>query len=326
MDTTSIQDLLARQSRSLAPDAKVVEDTSDFMRLDAGDVMVLENTAHLITRNEEEVGFGMDGDQKYWVKRTLNLHSGEVNIVKLVFFEEFTHTMGGVAVRFYRSPSKEAKVLDSVQGHVRFMQGFSVDDAAGNNVRVIDFIRGPSLNRQVVNLPFNHQQYFRKNLPVILERLCPCLEALSFLHQHGLVHGDVRWDHIFWDRERELYRWIDFDYTYDFPENPWGADLFGLGKIIGYVVGKGPLLYADIQRIPMFADAAASLVLEDFSVVEQGKLMNLKKLYPYIPESLNNVLLHFSGHAHFFYESVEEVLHDLHAALNDLKNMDGTLP
>jgi hypothetical protein len=39
--------------------------------------------------------------------------------------------------------------------------------------------------------------------------------------------------------------------------------------------------------------------------------MNLKKLYPYIPNGLNDVLAHFTMGADIFYESVGEVTADL---------------
>jgi len=40
----------------------------------------------------------------------------------------------------------------------------------------------------------------------------------------------------------------------------------------------------------------------------------LKKLYPYIPDELNNILLNFSGYASNFYLSVDELIDDLRAA------------
>lgn len=315
MDRNEIEALLNSRSRQLSPKAKVVDDTSHYMRLDQGDVMLLAGTPHLITRNERETGFGMDDDPKYWVKRTIDLQTGESKIVKLVFFEEFTQQIGETPVLFFRSPEKEAKVLDLVTGHKHFMQGFAIQDTAGNNVRIIDFIQGTSLNKQVTSIPMDHRRYFETRLPELIGKVCDCVLSLSLLHENGLVHGDVRWDHVYWDRELKIYRWIDFDYNYNFPEKPWGADLFGLGKILAYLIGKGPLLFSDILQRPDLSDAVDDLVSEDFSIVEQGRLMNLQKLYPYIPDALNNILLHFSGHAEIFYETVQELVDDLRHAI-----------
>ena len=38
---------------------------------------------------------------------------------------------------------------------------------------------------------------------------------------------------------------------------------------------------------------------------------NLKKIYPYIPQHLNRILLHFSEGAHCFYETTDQLLEDL---------------
>lgn len=319
MDSRNIEKLIRDSGRRVPPNLKVREDTTEFMDLDQGDVMVLDTTPYQISRNEKEVGFGQDDEPKYWVKRAVNLLTGVTNIIKLVFFEEFTQKIGSERVTFYRSPLKEARVLDLVQGQKHFMHGSWVTDAVGNNVRIIDFIRGPSLNKLVSRSDLTHEQYFYTKLPEILTGLGDCLQALSYLHENHLVHGDVRWDHVLFDRELQTYRWIDFDYNYDFPENPFGIDLFGIGKILAHVIGKGGYFYADVKMNPKFSEAVNKLVLEDFSILEQNRLVNLQKIYPYIPDRLNNVLLHFSGHSSIFYESVNQLMDDLNDALRDLE-------
>lgn len=321
MEYRQIEDLILAQGRTPMPGMSIFQDTSDFMKLDSGDIMLLDNKPFFIVRNEKEVGFGMDGDPKYWVKKTIDLITSEIKIIKLVFFEEFTQKIGDIDLRYYRSPLKEARALEAVRGHPLFMQGFSIDDAVGNNVRIIDWIQGPSLNKLVTGADISHELFFQTRLHGILSGVCDCLQSLSYLHDNGLVHGDVRWDHILYDREREIYRWIDFDYNYDFPENPFGADLFGIGKIIAYVLGKGGFFYSDIKSNPRFEDVVDRLRKEDFSILEQNRFMNLRKIYPYIPERLNNVLLHFSGHAKVFYESVDEILGDLRDALRDFNDV-----
>lgn len=324
IELSRIEGLIRARGRTPLPGMRIFQDTTDFMKLDSGDILVLGDKPFFIIRNEKEVGFGMDGDPKYWVKKTIDLTTGEIKIIKLVFFEEFTQEIGGIKLRFYRSPLKEARVLEAVRNHPLFMQGFSINDVVGNNVRIIDWIQGPSLNKLVTSADISHESFFQTRLHGILSGICDCMKSLSYLHDNGLVHGDVRWDHILYDREREIYRWIDFDYNYDFPENPFGADFFGIGKIIAYVLGKGGFFYSDIKSNPKFEDVLGRLRLEDFSILEQNRLMNLKKIYPYIPERLNNVLLHFSGHAKVFYESVDEILTDLRDAMRDFKDIINT--
>jgi hypothetical protein len=45
--------------------------------------------------------------------------------------------------------------------------------------------------------------------------------------------------------------------------------------------------------------------------------MNLRKIFPYIPEMLNNILLHFSAGAKVFYETVDEIIWDLAMAIGE---------
>ena len=312
--------ILEGTGRKMKPEMSIFQDTSDFMNLEAGDVILLEDTPYLISRNEREYGYGQDDDQKYWVKRTTNLKTDETKIVKLVFFEEFHQNIGGYKIRFFRSPEKEADMLGMVKDNPHFMHGTWTKDSAGNNVRVIDFIRGQSLVQLISQLDCScsHEKYFRQELPRLLPSLLKCLEALSFLHANNIVHGDVHWNHILWDRDSQLFRWIDFDYAYNFPENPFGVDLFGIGKVLANVIGQWPKFYYDLKREHEFEKVIGSLVAEDFSVIEGTQLMNLKKIYPYLPDSLNNILLHFSGHTESFYESVNEITSDLRKALKEV--------
>jgi len=318
MNNEKIISLIEQGGRKMKPDMSVYHDTSEFMDLEPGDVIVLEDTPFLISRNERESDGGIDDDPKYWVKRTTNLETGETKIVKLVFFEEFWQKIGEFDIRFFRSPEKEAEILDLVRTQPSFMHGKWVKDAVGNNVRVIDFIMGPSLVQMISRLGMTHQDYFHKELPHILAGLLECLESLTFLHDHNLVHGDIHWNHLLWDREVERFRWIDFDYAYNFPENPFGADVFGVGTVLANVIGQGPIFFHDFKNNPHFRPVMNDLVSEDFAVVTGNQLMNLKKVYPYLPDPLNNILLHFSGHTEVFYESVGEIANDLRKVLVEL--------
>lgn len=47
------------------------------------------------------------------------------------------------------------------------------------------------------------------------------------------------------------------------------------------------------------------------NMVFNNRVVNLKKIYPYIPESLSLVLLHFSKGAYWFYENTTQLLDDL---------------
>jgi hypothetical protein len=57
--------------------------------------------------------------------------------------------------------------------------------------------------------------------------------------------------------------------------------------------------------------ALGELREEDVNIVFNNRVANLKKIYPYIPESLNRVLMHFSKGANWFYENTTQLLDDL---------------
>jgi hypothetical protein len=65
---------------------------------------------------------------------------------------------------------------------------------------------------------------------------------------------------------------------------------------------------------------AKTLTPSDFSLLAQNRIVNLQKLFPFIPDALNNILLHFSAGAEVFYETVEELYADFEAALLELKS------
>jgi urate oxidase len=53
------------------------------------------------------------------------------------------------------------------------------------------------------------------------------------------------------------------------------------------------------------------LTPQDRNIVFHHRLANLKKVYPYVPESLNRILLHFSVGANWYYEHVDQLMEDL---------------
>jgi hypothetical protein len=46
--------------------------------------------------------------------------------------------------------------------------------------------------------------------------------------------------------------------------------------------------------------------------------MNLKKLFPYISQNLNDILLHFTMKMSNFYENIENIIDDLNNAVSKL--------
>ena len=137
------------------------------------------------------------------------------------------------------------------------------------------------------------------------------------MHENKEKHGDIRRDHILIDRQTKRYRWIDFDYNFRHKENIFGYDLYGLGNILVHIVGNGDILLRDLRhRNP---ELLAHLHPSDFNIVFQHRLANLKKAFPYIPVSLNRVLMHFSSGANLFYEKTDQLINDIGSAMADIR-------
>ena len=114
---------------------RILQDTSNFFAIDRGDVLDLDGTLYVVCGNEFEGRFGIDEQPKYWVKRAISLISGSTHIVKMVFNESLSTSVGGEQFECMRSASKEVQVLEAVGNHPNFMHGKGVVDASGNLVR-----------------------------------------------------------------------------------------------------------------------------------------------------------------------------------------------
>ena len=292
---------------------RLVTDTSEFMSIGPGDVIAVGGRHHLVHRDAVEEGPGYR-DTKYWVKKCVELESGEPKLLKLVFHEQFDLEYGCVKIRCYRSPRKEGRILDLVRGDARFMQGRTARDEAGNRVRIIDIIAGKRIDHVVAKIPADHAAYFRDRFPAILNKFAGACEAIGHLHDLGERHGDINLDHLMREYATGAYRWIDFDYAYEASANPFALDLFGLGRLLACVTGKGMHTMHTARELGLTPD----LDRADFSCVHKNEIMNLKKLFPHIPDRLNRTLLHFSSGAEVAYDTVAELVADLRDCLAEL--------
>ncbi len=312
---------LLRMIRKWVPRERVpkrvrVKDTADFFRVDYDDVVILKDIPYFVRNNEREGRFGLEDEQKFWVKRARDLLTGEVKILKWVFKERFEARIGNYVFECVRSPQKEARILELVRGRPDFMQGETVLDSTGNQLRILDYIRGKTLDQVTVELGKDHEDYFYHHFPVVLGEFIGIVEAIRFLHENGEKHGDVRRDHLIKDAATGRYRWIDFDFNYRHHESRFGYDLFGLGNILLFITGRGDVTtHRLLQMNPSLLDRLDS---DDVNIVFRNRVNNLKKIYPYIPEKLNRVLMHFSRSAQVYYEETRELLEDLGEANEQL--------
>ena len=309
-----------RVTRSLRRQSRVYADTTDFTALDYGDIVHASDRYFLITSYTKEGRFGVDDQIQPWVPKVEDLATGKSYILKLVFYETFDMHLGPFTIPCYRSPEKESRILELVQGRPNFMQGTTLQDECGNLLRVINPVSGIRLDKAIHQSETLHPEYFYKEFPGILEQFLECILAIGYLHENGFRHGDIRRDHIFVDRNTGQYSWIDFDYDFYLPEKPFALDLYELGNILIYLVGKGDYNPREILLHPdMGKSVLDSLDPSDFSIISRNRLVNLKKIFPYIPVGLNNILLHFSSGSEVFYENVYEFYDDVAGVLGELK-------
>ena len=301
---------------------RLVTDTSNFTSISYGDIIAVAGRHYMVLRDECERRFGLE-DPKYWVKRCRELETGVRKILKLEFHEDFRLHIGELDIHCHRSPDKESRILDMTRGDPRFMQGETVRDGAGHNVRILDVVQGRRLDLDIDTLPSDHFVYFTQHVPGILERYIDACEALGMLHAAREKHGDVRRDHLFTDRASGDYVWIDFDYAYESSANPFGMDIFGLGNILLFIVGRQIHTRQDIVNGTYGEDAGRRIVAEDYSVMFPYRLVNLRALFPYIPEPLHRVLMYFSLGSDVYYESVNEFLDDLRPCVARVRALGG---
>ena len=286
----------------------IFEDTTQFMSIDPGSVLRLAGNDYLVLGHAREGRFGIDEQPKFWVKSCIDLTTGAKKIIKLVFHETFNSRIGKTVLRCTRSPEKESAVLKKMCRHPNFMHGQAVRDAAGNLVRITDFISGPSLFEYLRRHEMPHESYYHQKLPQIMRPVIECIEAIAHLHKLGLHHGDIRADHLIIKSETDTYVWIDFDFEVD----NLSYDLFCLGNILLQVFGKGRHSLHDIRLEPSgYPDFNGSLTTSDMSLIFPHRVCNLRKLFPHISAALNEILMRFSVEATDVYSTVDSLLEDL---------------
>jgi hypothetical protein len=304
------------ENRPMPRRLNVFTDTSDFFRIDYDNVVILKERPYLIRNYEREGRFGIDEQPKYWVRRAIDLEDGSMKIIKMVFLENFKARVGDITFDCVRSPRKEARILDLTRGHPNFMQGFGTRDDKGNIIRIIDYIRGTTLDSVVEKLGKSHEEYYYDHFPSFMDDYIELVKAIKFLHDHGEKHGDIRRDHIIKDKHSGHYAWIDFDYNYWHKENMFGYDMFSLGNILIYLLGRRDftLQYLAEKEHP----AMEQLSNDDMNIFFNNRVANLKKIFPYVENTLNVMLLHFSAGANVFYDNTSQFLDDLSEVRNNL--------
>ncbi len=141
------------------------------------------------------------------------------------------------------------------------------------------------------------------------------IEALGLLHENREHHGDVRNDHLILESGSGELRWIDFDYEVNFLD----YDLWSVGNLLTYAAGKGiRTTRARGSAADEQWDPGRPVVPDDAMLFFNYRLANLGKIFPYIPESLNRVLMRFSAGTTNYYQSLDEIRDELELVIPQL--------
>ena len=81
--------------REVPSKLNIFDDTSEFMSIDAGDILRLSGNDYFVLGHAREGRFGIDEQPKYWVKTSIDLTTGAKKIIKMVFHETFNSRIGG---------------------------------------------------------------------------------------------------------------------------------------------------------------------------------------------------------------------------------------
>ena len=228
--------------RDRVPKRVRVKDTSDFFRVDYDDVVILDDVPYFVRNNEREGRFGLEDEQKFWVKRASNLLTGEVKILKWVFRERFEARIGNLVFECVRSPQKEARILELVRGRPDFMQGKTVLDSSGQPAPDPGLYQGQNAGPDHARTGQEPRGFFLSTtFPRCSTSLSassrPSASCTSTTRSTAISGGTI--SSRTWRPGR--YRWIDFDFNYRHGESRFGFDLFGLGNVLLFITGRGDI-------------------------------------------------------------------------------------
>jgi hypothetical protein len=177
---------------------------------------------------------------------------------------------------------------------------------------VIDFIQGKTVLKVLGDLEMTHERYVDEVLPRLLVEILDCFSGIVGLHDRGLCHGDIRNDHLILDSQDGRARWLDFDFV----RASLVFDVWTMGNVLNCVLAKGFVTFHGLrQSRPDVRDRVDG---RDASAFFRHRVMNVDRLFPYLPPCFAAMLRRFCAGATVRYERAEQIASDLGACLDGL--------
>ena len=280
--------------RERVPKRVRVKDTADFFRVDYDDVVVLEGIPYFVRNNEREGRFGLDDEQKFWVKRAGNLLTGELKVLKWVFRERFEAKIGNLVFECVRSPQKEARILELVRGRPEFMQGTTVLDSAGQPAP------HPGLHPRQDALPDRARTWAGPRGFLLQPLPHRCSTSISGSSRPSVfftrtTRSTATSGATTSSRTRRRAGTAGSISTSTIATaraaSPTTSSASGTSSSSSPAAATSPRTGCSLDK----PDILDRLTEDDVNIVFHNRVNNLKKIYPYIPEKLNRVLMHFSA-------------------------------
>lgn len=232
-----------------------------------------------------------------------------------------------------KSAVKESEILRLVQGNRGFVQGVGrVPTGCDFVLCDMEYMEGPTLPEWIKSMPQDHKTYYRDMFPFLAARFADAARALHELHEAGRIsqseygyHGDMgQGDCLIYDQSRSTLRWFDLNLVLLGDRNGVAEDINELGKIFRFIVGKRlhtvgtfaqhPELYphARVRPADFSREDLVDLGVDDLSLLP---VVNLGKLFPYISDEVNALLMQFRGDGWDGFRSALELAEAIEAVI-----------
>lgn len=220
---------------------------------------------------------------------------------------------------FLRRFQREAQAASSL-AHPNIVNIYDVGEEDNIHFIVMEYVDGMTLKEYI-------QQFSPVPYETVIDIMRQMTAAVAFAHQHSIIHRDVKPHNMLIDRDG-IVKMTDFGIAmamsatsitqtnavlgsvhYISPEQARGgmatkkSDIYALG-IVMYELLTG--------KLPFSGESAVSIALKHL----QAETPSIKQLYPGVPQSIENIVLHATAKDPFHrYVSAEEMEHDLSTAL-----------